>query len=147
MKTISLMMLGRTAVALAVLAPAAACAQPADQAAPASRKGTTAAAGVSVSTFVSRHEKKRLADDTDGDGKVSRAEFMAAAKAGKRDPAKQFAKLDKNGDGVLDKAEIDTMLNRRFKRLDTNADGLLSAAERDAAHTHKGKDAGDGSEF
>ena len=71
---------------------------------------------------------------------------MAAAKAGKHDPAKRFAKLDTNGDGMLDKTEIDAMLSRRFKRLDTNGDGLLSADERAAAHARKAPTAGDGTE-
>lgn len=144
MKTISPALLGRTALALTVLAPATACAQPADQAAPSKRNSAMATAGVSAATFVSRHEKKVLASDTDGDGKVSRAEFVAAAKAGKHDPSKRFAKLDANGDGMLDRTEIDAMLSQRFKRLDTNGDGLLSADERAAAHARKGPNASDG---
>ena len=64
---------------------------------------------------------------------------------GRGDPARRFAKIDTNGDGLLDKAEIDAMQTRRFKRLDTNADGVLSAAERAAAHARKAKNAGDGS--
>ena len=146
MNTISLMMLGRTALALAVLAPTAACAQPADQTASKTHNGSTTRTGMPASAFVSKHEKKLLAGDIDGDGKVSRAEFIAAAKAGKHDPAKRFAKLDTNSDGMLDKAEIDAMLNRRFKRLDTKGDGLLSADERAAAHTRKTSNAGVGSE-
>ncbi|WP_242187144.1 EF-hand domain-containing protein [Sphingomonas sp. CARO-RG-8B-R24-01] len=145
MTTISLITLGRTALTVALLAPAAACAKPADQAAPAKHEAAVTAAGVTLSTFVSRHERKLLAYDTDGDGKVSRAEFVAAAEAGKSDPARRFVKLDTNGDGLLDKTEIEAMLTRRFKRLDTNCDGVLSASERAAVHARKAKDAGDGS--
>ena len=39
------------------------------------------------------------AADSNGDNKVSRAEFMAMAD-------KRFAKMDKNGDGVLTKDEM-----------------------------------------
>lgn len=130
MTIVSLTMLGRAALAMAVLAPATACAKPADQA-PLTRE-TTATKGVTLSTFVTRHEKRLIAGDTDGDGKVSSAEFLAAARASKADPAKRFAKLDANNDGMLDTAEIDAMLTRRFKRLDTNGDGMLAADERAA---------------
>lgn len=140
------MMLGRTAVAILLFAPIAACAKPSDQAAASSRETSTKATGVTAETFASRHEKKLLAGDTDGDGKVSRAEFLAAASSGKGDPAKRFANLDKNGDGALDKSEIDAMLNRRFRRLDANGDGILSASEREAVRNRKAQNAGDASE-
>jgi Ca2+-binding EF-hand superfamily protein len=117
-------------VVLLAVAPMAACASPA---APVTAKGVT------LQQFQARHEKKLLAADTDGDGRVSRAEFIAAAKAGKRDPAKRFAKLDRNGDGMLDRSEIDAMLTRRFKRIDSNGDGMVSPQERAAAHAGKGK--------
>lgn len=130
------MLLKRTMLVLLMLVPAAACAKP----------GATASTGVTQQQYVQRHEKKLMADDTDGDGKVSRAEFTAAAKSGKGDPAKRFAKLDKNGDGMLDKFEIDAMLTRRFKRIDANGDGVASADERAAAHAKKLKDADSGSD-
>jgi len=145
MKKISHIMLGRTALAVAIFSPSAACAKPADQAS-SSTNQTATAAGVTLQTFVARHEKKILADDTDGDGKVSRTEFLASAKSGKGDPARRFAKLDQNGDGMLDKSEIDAMLTRRFKRQDTNGDGVLSADERAAVHARKTNGAGDGSD-
>ena len=140
------MMFVRTAAALSLFAPIAACAKPADQAAASSRETSTKAADLTAATFVSRHEKKLLAGDTDGNGKLSRAEFVANAKSGKGDPNKRFTKLDKNGDGAVDKSEIDAMLNRRFKRLDTNGDGLLSASEREAVRNRKAQNAGDASE-
>lgn len=146
MKAKSLMVLGRSVFAATVLAPIAACAQPVDQGASSKKETAATSAGIPLATFVSRHEKKLLAGDTDGDGKVSRAEFLASAKAGKRDPAKRFIRLDTNGDGMLDKMEIDAMLSRRFKRLDTNGDGQLSAAERAAAPARAVKAAGDGAE-
>ena len=138
-------MLGRTALAIALLSPTAACAKPAEHASSSTNQIATAA-GVTLQTFVARHEKKILADDTDGDGKVSRAEFLAAAKGGKGDPAKRFAKLDQNDDGMLDKSEIDAMLTRRFRRQDTNGDGVLSADERAATHAKRANGPGDGSD-
>ena len=131
------------AACLLGLNPVAACAKPAGQTAATSPTAAGAPAGVTLREFVKRHERKLLADDTDGDGKVSRAEFLAAAKGGKGDPAKRFAKLDTNGDGMLDKAEIDAMLTRRFQRLDTNGDGIASTDERAAAHGGKRAAAGD----
>jgi hypothetical protein len=140
------MMLGRTAVTLLLFAPVAACAKPADQAAASYRETSAKAAGLTAATFVSRHEKKLMAGDTDGNGKLSRAEFVANAKSGKGDPAKRFTKLDKNGDASIDKSEIDVMLNRRFKRLDINGDGILSPSEREAVRNRKTQNAGDASE-
>lgn len=116
---------------------AAACAQPADQTSSKAGNVATAPAGVTLVDFIKRHERKLLADDTDGDGKISRSEFLAAAKAGKADPAKRFAKIDRNRDGMLDRAEIDATLTRRFQRLDTNGDGVASGDERAAAHNGK----------
>ena len=130
---------------LLMLVPVGACAQPADQQTSA-RRSVATSPGVSLQDFVRRHEGRVLADDTDGDGKVSKAEFLAAAKSGKGDPEKRFARIDRNGDGMLDKSEIDAMLTRRFKRVDVNGDGVLSADERAAAHAAKGKTAGDGSD-
>lgn len=116
--------------AVLAVAPVAACAKPAPQ--------TATATSLTLPQFQAKHEKKLLADDTNADGRISRAEFMAAHPAGKRDPAKRFAKIDRNGDGMIDKAEIDAMLARRFKRIDANGDGVLSTQERAAARSSKG---------
>lgn len=126
------LMVGRTLAVLLMLSPAAACAKPVDRAPSPIRETATSAAGVPLQDFIKRRENRLLAKDTDGDGKVSKAEFLSAAKAGKGDPAKRFAKIDRNGDGMLDKSEIDAMLVRRFKRLDANSDGAIRAEERTA---------------
>lgn len=92
--------------------------------------------------------RSRLSDrDADGDGKISKAEFSAAAPArkpsggdaasapaagGGRMAEMVFARFDKDGDGALSKDEIDAMLAARFKRLDTNGDGILTEQERQA---------------
>ncbi len=126
----------RSVAIMLAFAPIAACANPMPKA---------GMGDMTLQAFQQRHERKLLAADTDHDGRVSKAEFLAAAKPGKGDPAKRFARLDGNGDGFLDKAEIDAMLAKRFKRLDTNGDGVVSAQERAAARM-KGKVGGVGSE-
>jgi len=89
-------------------------------------------AGLSLPTFAMRHERRLLARDTDGDGKVSRAEFLAGAERSKGDPGRRFAGLDRNGDGAIDKGEIDAMAARRFAQLDADCDGVLTVGERTA---------------
>jgi len=56
---------------------------------------------------------------------------------------KMFAKLDVNGDGVLNSADRDAMVAKRFAKLDTNGDGVLSLDEFKAAHD-RGPDGGPG---
>jgi hypothetical protein len=43
--------------------------------------------------------------DADGDGKITRAEFDAEA-------AQRFARMDRNGDGVVDAAELKDLRDR-----------------------------------
>ena len=124
----------RSVALVIVLAPVGACARPVTQADGKAGSHDTRSASVPLQTFVTRHEKKLLAADANGDGRVSKAEFLATAQAGKGDPTRRFAKLDANGDGMLDRGEIDALLARRFKRLDTDGDGLISPAERAAGH-------------
>lgn len=52
------------------------------------------------------------------------------------DGARMFARLDANGDGVLDTGEINALLARRFARLDANHDGMLTQDERHAMRGH-----------
>ena len=73
--------------------------------------------------------------DTDGDGRVSEAEYVAHLSAG-------FYRLDTNGDGVLQTDELpgghgkpitlkqfQDNLRRQFHKLDRNHDGYLDARE------------------
>ena len=73
-----------------------------------------------------------MAADTDGDGKISLAEWAAfrAKRQSAGDPTKSFARIDSNKDGFLDRAELDAFAAKRFARLDKNNDGRLSADER-----------------
>jgi Ca2+-binding EF-hand superfamily protein len=64
--------------------------------------------------------------DTDHDGKVTRQEYTNAR-------AEQFAKLDRNGDGVVDDSDSGGRAGKRGAalraRLDTNSDGKLTKEE------------------
>ena len=47
--------------------------------------------------------------------------------------ARMFARMDANGDGVVDREEYRAVMLRRFDRIDTNKDGKIDAEEREAA--------------
>lgn len=127
-------MIRRTLLVVAFgLQAAAAVAQTTTPTAPAPSAGTAAAKpGITLAMFQQRREKAFMAADTDGDGKVSLAEWTAfqEKRKAKGDPAKSFARMDTNKDGFVDKAELDAFLAKRFAKLDKNGDGVLSADER-----------------
>lgn len=72
--------------------------------------------------------------DTDGDGRISRAEFISGR-------VSRLTALDTNRDGSVGREEMqagrearrDDMADRRFDRADANDDGSISRAEFDAA--------------
>lgn len=86
--------------------------------------------------------------DTDGDGRVTRAEFDAQSGAmfarmdtnrdGTVDKAEMAAlpgggrmatRADRDGSGTLTRAEYDAQSTQRFARMDMNSDGVIDAAE------------------
>ena len=68
--------------------------------------------------------------DGDGDGTITEAEMLAAAQARIAwRIAKRFARMDRNGDGRVERAEFDDRGSARFARLDTDGDGRVSQAE------------------
>lgn len=77
--------------------------------------------------------------DSNKDGKVERPEFdnFMRARLARQGQAfnEGFAKLDKNGDGQIDKieAKANAALSENFASVDTNADGKISKAEIQAA--------------
>ncbi|MEV6977600.1 EF-hand domain-containing protein [Kitasatospora sp. NPDC093806] len=96
-------------------------------------------------------EQLRAGMDADGDGRISRAEYVAATLAGcDRDPAyleggllpalrAVFAAADTDGDGLLDFAEYRVLFGGRrvhpaelshgFRQLDVDGDGVITVAE------------------
>ncbi|WP_068090315.1 EF-hand domain-containing protein [Novosphingobium rosa] len=90
---------------------------------------------LTLDQFLSRQTARIMAADTDGDGRVSKAEMMAAASGGKGgeargNPERRFDRMDTNHDGYLDKDEIRAALTQRFQRMDRNGDGVLTPDER-----------------
>ncbi len=82
----------------------------------------------------------RFADmDTNGDGQVSEAEFIAHAKARAGERASEmFARLDADGDGSLSRDVLEAregggrMAARMIERADTDGSGGVSAEEFEA---------------
>ena len=98
---------------------------------------SAATGGMTLDQFLSRQAGRIMAADTDGDGKVSKAEMSAMAERG-RDPARMFDRMDRNGDGYLDAAEIRDALTRRFRRMDRDGNGILTPDERMAGRMRPG---------
>jgi hypothetical protein len=91
-----------------------------------------------LAEFQARYRERLMRADTDGDGRISLAEWTAAhpprdgGEGPRGDPAAQFQRLDTNHDGYLEPAEIDAMSAERFARMDANHDGVLTPDERRA---------------
>jgi Ca2+-binding EF-hand superfamily protein len=94
--------------------------------------------GMTLERFLNRQTSRIMAADTDGDGRVSRAELEAVATKGRRDPSRLFDRMDSNHDGYLDKGEIQAALTMRFHRMDHNDDGIVTPDERMAGRMDRG---------
>lgn len=81
---------------------------------------STAIGGAAMADQMGAGQPQRA--DTDKDGTISRAEFMARAD-------QRFAKLDANGDGQLSGDELGGRGGNRLMAADTNKDGKISKAE------------------
>ena len=94
---------------------------------------------MTLAEFQARYRDRLMQADTDHDGRISLAEFMAARQAepggeGRGgDPERQFQKLDANRDGFITPAEVDAFSAERFARMDSNHDGVVTPEERRAA--------------
>ena len=69
--------------------------------------------------------------DANGDGKVTKEEFMQAAK---RYAEKKFSWLDANGDGVIDEKDREARIDKHFDAMDANHDGKITREEWRAFH-------------
>lgn len=94
--------------------------------------------GMAKADFQTAARPRLLRADGDKDGRISKAEWTAGRKTGRRDPGRMFDRLDANADGFLDAAEIDALAARRFARLDRNGDGIVTTEERQAARGDMG---------
>ncbi|AZO71961.1 MAG: acid-shock protein [Mesorhizobium sp.] len=126
--TIFVVALGLQTAAAQTTTPTASPVQPA----PSASTPAAVKPGITLEKFEARREKAFMRADTDGDSKVSLAEWTAfqTERKAKGDPARSFARMDANKDGVVDKSELDAFLAKRFARLDKNSDGTLGADER-----------------
>lgn len=94
----------------------------------------TAAGGVAIAQQQPQERPHRGAQDADGDGRISQAEFVSGR-------VTRLTALDANRDGSVAREEVragmearrDEMAGHRFDRLDANDDGSISRAEFDAA--------------
>ncbi len=131
MKTLNLPMAALLIAGLTVSASAMA------QSSKPARADANGDGALSKTEFTSQRVKRLMRLDADGDGKISAAEWSArpmGANAGAqgRDPAKAFARLDANKDGLLDETELARVSDRAYARLDANHDGKLTPAEQKA---------------
>ncbi len=164
MKTL---MSATAASAAALLLAAPSWAQPGPQpgAEPPSLEAPPAGGGrgddraVTLAEYQTRFRDRMMRADTDHDGRISLAEWMAARQeggqggdggvgrgGGRGDPARQFQMMDANADGYLTPAEVDAVSARRFARLDANHDGVLTSDERSAMRHGGGGRDGQGGE-
>lgn len=114
--------------------------------APASAQASAAAPSITRAQLLAKVETDFKASDTNGDGKISKAEIQGAldrraAKAEvnlKQSQQDEFNKLDANKDGKLTLAEYQAgtsisvrpeAVDQRLKQLDTNHDGVVTIAE------------------
>lgn len=68
--------------------------------------------------------------DTDGDGIITEQEMQERIQKRIAERiAKRFAKMDRNGDGRVERSEFDEIGIERFARMDTDGDGRVSREE------------------
>jgi hypothetical protein len=86
---------------------------------------------MTLDQYLSRQTSRITAADTDGDSKISKAEYIAQmSRGGRGNPSRAFDMMDTNHDGFLDKGEITAALTQRFQRMDANHDGVVTPDER-----------------
>ncbi|MES2032993.1 MAG: signal transduction protein [Pseudomonadota bacterium] len=116
-------------LALTILSAGAAVAQPRMPSADSNGDGK-----VTLAEFKASRAGLLMRGDANKDGKLSKAEIEAATGGAGRPGGGpggggMFARLDANGDGFVTRAEIETASTRRFQGMDANKDGVLTGAE------------------
>ena len=85
-----------------------------------------------IAAIRSRFEAQFAKADTNKDGSLSKAEFMAAtavAPKSTNNGAQMVGQLDKNKDGKVSADEYRTPVLARFDAIDSNKDGTITPAE------------------
>ncbi|MDZ7670374.1 MAG: PRC-barrel domain-containing protein [Gammaproteobacteria bacterium] len=100
------------------------------------RKTATLSAGKRRIQLMEPEEPAPAADPADGagiEGKAVQGGNAAADEAPRREPDTRFGRLDRDGDGTLNRAEIAHELSRddRFADIDRDGDGVIDAGEFD----------------
>jgi len=147
------------ALASASFMAVALVASTAAQTAPAARGDADGDGVVSRDEAMARADARFDRLDANKDGKLTPDEMQARRLMGGAEPAasapppadgaspppsppgpggrgfggRMFARLDTNGDGVIDRDEYRAQAAQRFDRMDTNKDGKVDASERQAA--------------
>ena len=98
---------------------------------------------ISAAEFAAHHSAMLMEADLNGDGKVTLDEMKQAREKRREEREKRFFdSLDTNHDGAITEAELTARPNPMFDKLDANKDGFLSADElkaaRDKWHKHHG---------
>lgn len=102
--------------------------------------GAAAAVAFAGAASAQDHRRGPMAADTDGDSRLSQAEFVASALA-------RFDANDANRDGLISAEEVQAAMqarrsegrNRIFAALDSDSDGMISRAEFDARAGGRGE--------
>lgn len=79
--------------------------------------------------FLATRKERLLKADTNGDGRLSPAEWKQARSGAGGDSDRLFALVDTDKDGALGTAEIEAFITARFTRLDANGDKVVTRAE------------------
>lgn len=73
--------------------------------------------------------------DKNGDGAITEEEFMTSNMGSGRGN-KRFWRMDQDGSGRIEAAEMATITDHMFSRMDRNDDGIISAEELQSKHDH-----------
>lgn len=86
-----------------------------------------------ANAYVRQQDESFAKFDTNKDGQISKDEFRRATakpEPAPVDSAALVAKLDRNGDHMINSSEYGAVILANFDRLDSNHDGILSDKER-----------------